>query len=63
MGFPITTIHESDQAEIAVEVADIIQILAFLCSQTDLLIAAAITNRIVNIRNSQFLAAKNGIRK
>ncbi len=52
----VTDIHTPDQAEIAAEVADIIQIPAFLCRQTDLLIAAAKTNKIVNIKKGQFLA-------
>lgn len=52
----VTDIHESNQAAIAAEVADIIQIPAFLCRQTDLLIAAAKTNKIINIKKGQFLA-------
>ena len=52
----ITDIHTPDQAEIAAEVADIIQIPAFLCRQTDLLIAAAKTGRILNIKKAQFLS-------
>ncbi len=52
----VTDIHESNQAQIASEVADIIQIPAFLCRQTDLLIAAAKTNKIINIKKGQFLA-------
>ncbi|MCD7878948.1 MAG: 3-deoxy-8-phosphooctulonate synthase [Candidatus Gastranaerophilales bacterium] len=52
----VTDIHESNQAEMAAETADIIQIPAFLCRQTDLLIAAAKTNKIVNIKKGQFLA-------
>lgn len=52
----ITDIHESNQAEIAAEVADIIQIPAFLCRQTDLLVAAAKTNKVINIKKGQFLA-------
>ena len=54
---PITTdIHEPNQAEPAAEVADILQIPAFLCRQTDLLVAAAQTGRIVNIKKAQFLS-------
>lgn len=54
---PVTSdIHESSQAEMAGEVLDIIQIPAFLCRQTDLLVAAAKTNRIVNVKKGQFLA-------
>lgn len=52
----VTDIHTPDQAVIAAEVADIIQIPAFLCRQTDLLIAAAKTGKIVNIKKGQFLA-------
>ncbi len=51
-----TDIHEPWQAEIVAKVADIIQIPAFLCSQTDLLVAAAETNKIINIKKAQFLA-------
>jgi 2-dehydro-3-deoxyphosphooctonate aldolase (KDO 8-P synthase) len=54
---PITTdIHESWQAEIAREFVDIIQIPAFLCRQTDLLVAASKTGNIVNIKKAQFLS-------
>ena len=52
----VTDIHTPDQAVIVSEVADIIQIPAFLCRQTDLLVAAAKTNKIVNIKKGQFLA-------
>jgi len=56
-GFPILTdIHEAWQAEPAAEVADILQIPAFLCRQTDLLIAAGRTGKIVNIKKGQFVA-------
>jgi len=56
-GHPILTdIHEAAQAEEAAEVADILQIPAFLCRQTDLLIAAGRTGRIVNIKKGQFVA-------
>ena len=56
-GFPILTdIHEPWQAEPAAEVADILQIPAFLCRQTDLLTAAGRTGRIVNIKKGQFVA-------
>lgn len=51
-----TDIHEPWQAEKAAEVADIIQIPAFLCRQTDLLVAAAQTGRIINIKKGQFMA-------
>ncbi len=52
----ITDIHEVSQAEVVAEVIDIIQIPAFLCRQTDLLIAAAKTGKPVNIKKGQFLA-------
>jgi len=52
----VTDIHTPDQAEIVAEVADILQIPAFLCRQTDLLVAAAKTGKIVNIKKGQFLA-------
>ena len=52
----VTDIHNPDEANIAAEVADIIQIPAFLCRQTDLLVAAAKTNKIINIKKGQFLA-------
>lgn len=56
-GFKILTdIHESYQASIVAEVADVLQIPAFLCRQTDLLVAAAKTNAVVNIKKGQFLA-------
>ena len=57
---PITTdIHESGQATAVAEVADILQIPAFLCRQTDLLVAAGKTNKIVNIKKAQFLSGKD----
>lgn len=52
----VTDIHTPDQAEPVAEVADILQIPAFLCRQTDLLVAAAKTGKIVNIKKGQFLA-------
>ncbi len=52
----VTDIHEAPQAQIVKDVADVIQIPAFLCRQTDLLIAAAKTNKIVNIKKGQFLS-------
>lgn len=56
-GFPILTdIHDPSQAEPVAEVADILQIPAFLCRQTDLLLAAGRTGRIVNIKKGQFVA-------
>lgn len=56
-GLPlITDIHEAWQAAPAAEVVDILQIPAFLCRQTDLLLAAAATGKIVNIKKAQFLS-------
>ena len=56
-GLPICTdIHEPWQAEKVAKVADIIQIPAFLCRQTDLLVAAAKTGKCINIKKAQFLA-------
>ena len=56
-GLPIVTdVHETWQVEPAAEVADIIQIPAFLCRQTDLLCAAARSGRVVNVKKGQFLA-------
>ena len=52
----LTDIHEPSQAAMAAEVADVLQIPAFLCRQTDLLVAAAQTGRVVNIKKGQFLA-------
>lgn len=52
----LTDIHESYQAAPAGEVCDILQIPAFLCRQTDLLVAAAKTGRIINIKKAQFLS-------
>ncbi|MBQ0080345.1 MAG: 3-deoxy-8-phosphooctulonate synthase [Alistipes sp.] len=52
----LTDIHEAWQAEPVAEIADVIQIPAFLCRQTDLLVAAAKTGRIVNIKKAQFLS-------
>lgn len=55
----LTDIHESAQAEAAGEVADVLQIPAFLCRQTDLLVAAARTGRTVNIKKAQFLSGND----
>ncbi len=67
IGVPVLTdIHESSQAAIAAEVVDVLQIPAFLCRQTDLLLAAAATGRTVNVKKGQFLAPwdmKNVVRK
>jgi 2-dehydro-3-deoxyphosphooctonate aldolase (KDO 8-P synthase) len=52
----LTDIHESWQAEPAGQVCDVLQIPAFLCRQTDLLVAAAKTGRTVNIKKAQFLS-------
>jgi 2-dehydro-3-deoxyphosphooctonate aldolase (KDO 8-P synthase) len=52
----VTDIHETWQAEPAGAVADVLQIPAFLCRQTDLLVAAARTGRVVNVKKGQFLA-------
>lgn len=57
MGIPvISDIHSIEQLEPAAEVLDIIQIPAFLCRQTDLVVAAAKTGRVLNIKKGQFLA-------
>jgi 2-dehydro-3-deoxyphosphooctonate aldolase (KDO 8-P synthase) len=67
VGVPVVTdIHEIDQVERVAEVADILQIPAFLCRQTDLIAAAAKSGRAVNIKKGQFLApqdAKNIVEK
>lgn len=52
----LTDIHESYQAEAVGQVVDVLQIPAFLCRQTDLLVAAAKTGKIVNIKKAQFLS-------
>lgn len=52
----VTDIHETHEAELATEYVDILQIPAFLCRQTDLLVAAAHTGKIVNIKKGQFLS-------
>jgi 2-dehydro-3-deoxyphosphooctonate aldolase (KDO 8-P synthase) len=57
LGLPVTTdIHEIEHCAPVAEVADILQIPAFLCRQTDLLVAAARTGRAVNVKKGQFLA-------
>ena len=57
LGVPVLTdVHEADQCQPVAEVVDILQIPAFLCRQTDLLIAAAKTGRAVNVKKGQFLA-------
>ncbi|MBR3495644.1 MAG: 3-deoxy-8-phosphooctulonate synthase [Prevotella sp.] len=55
----LTDIHESWQAEAAGQVCDVLQIPAFLCRQTDLLVAAARTGRTVNIKKAQFLSGQD----
>jgi 2-dehydro-3-deoxyphosphooctonate aldolase (KDO 8-P synthase) len=57
LGVPVLTdVHEADQCARAAEVVDVLQIPAFLCRQTDLLVAAAETGRVVNVKKGQFLA-------
>ncbi len=67
VGVPVLTdIHESAQAAIVAEVVDVLQIPAFLCRQTDLLLAAAATGRAINVKKGQFLAPwdmKNVVKK
>jgi 2-dehydro-3-deoxyphosphooctonate aldolase (KDO 8-P synthase) len=55
----ITDIHAADEAAMAAEYVDVLQIPAFLCRQTDLLVAAAETGKIVNIKKGQFLAPES----
>ena len=52
----VTDIHAADEAEMAAEYVDVLQIPAFLCRQTDLLIAAAKTGKVINIKKGQFLS-------
>nr|WP_205523332.1 3-deoxy-8-phosphooctulonate synthase [Rhodopseudomonas sp. BR0C11] len=57
LGLPVLTdVHENEQCARAAEAVDILQIPAFLCRQTDLLLAAAATGKIVNVKKGQFLA-------
>ena len=57
LNVPVTTdVHSPDEAKIAGELIDVLQIPAFLCRQTDLLRAAAETGRVVNVKKGQFLA-------
>jgi 2-dehydro-3-deoxyphosphooctonate aldolase (KDO 8-P synthase) len=59
-GLPVLTdIHEPAHAAPAAEVVDVLQIPAFLCRQTDLLVAAAVTGRPVNVKKGQFLAPRD----
>lgn len=56
-GFPVLTdIHTEEQCAIVAPVVDVLQIPAFLCRQTDLLVAAARTGRVINVKKGQFLA-------
>jgi 2-dehydro-3-deoxyphosphooctonate aldolase (KDO 8-P synthase) len=56
-GFPVLTdIHTEEQCALVADTADILQIPAFLCRQTDLLVAAAKTGRVINVKKGQFLA-------
>jgi 2-dehydro-3-deoxyphosphooctonate aldolase (KDO 8-P synthase) len=55
----VTDIHESHQAEQCAEISDILQIPAFLCRQTDLLVACAKTGKTVNIKKGQFMAPED----
>jgi 2-dehydro-3-deoxyphosphooctonate aldolase (KDO 8-P synthase) len=67
IGVPVLTdIHEREQAQPVAEVVDVLQIPAFLCRQTDLLLAAAATGRAINVKKGQFLAPwdmKNVVKK
>jgi 2-dehydro-3-deoxyphosphooctonate aldolase (KDO 8-P synthase) len=67
IGLPVLTdIHESNQVAIVADVVDVLQIPAFLCRQTDLLLAAAATGRAINVKKGQFLAPwdmKNVVKK
>jgi 2-dehydro-3-deoxyphosphooctonate aldolase (KDO 8-P synthase) len=57
LGVPVLTdVHEADQCTQLAEVVDVLQIPAFLCRQTDLLVAAAKTGRVINVKKGQFLA-------
>jgi len=59
-GIPVVTdIHAADEADMAAEYVDILQIPAFLCRQTDLLVAAARTGKFINIKKGQFLAPES----
>jgi 2-dehydro-3-deoxyphosphooctonate aldolase (KDO 8-P synthase) len=57
LGVPVTTdVHEAGQCAVVAAAVDVLQIPAFLCRQTDLLVAAARTGRVVNVKKGQFLA-------
>ena len=55
----VTDIHAANEADMAAEYVDVIQIPAFLCRQTDLLVAAAQTGKVINIKKGQFLAPES----
>lgn len=55
----VTDIHSAEEAAVAAKYVDVLQIPAFLCRQTDILVAAAETGKVVNIKKGQFLAAKS----
>lgn len=55
----VTDIHESGEAAMAAEYVDVLQIPAFLCRQTDLLVAAAATGKVINVKKGQFLSASS----
>lgn len=60
LGLPtITDVHETHQVPIVAEVVDVLQIPAFLCRQTDLLVAAGQSGRAINIKRGQFMAARD----
>jgi 2-dehydro-3-deoxyphosphooctonate aldolase (KDO 8-P synthase) len=60
LGLPVLTdVHTEEQAEVAAQAVDILQIPAFLCRQTDLVLAAVRTGKVVNIKKGQFLAPKD----
>ena len=62
-GFPLLSdIHYPDQVQKAAEVLDVIQIPAYLCMQTDLMVTAAKSNRVINIKHGQFIAPENMIK-
>ena len=57
LGVPVLTdVHESGQCAVVAQAVDVLQIPAFLCRQTDLLLAAAATGRVINVKKGQFLA-------
>ncbi len=55
----ITDIHSAQEASVAAEFVDVLQIPAFLCRQTDILVAAAKTGKVINIKKGQFLSAES----